>query len=128
MQTAAQNQTGAGIRSWSGIKRTHLHTSESSACGLLPAAQPVQKFKEAGYTGIVVTDHFYGGNTAIDRNLPWEQWIDCKDEIWNADMRLMQKANCNEMSVGIFSWSVLEPREGEYDFSFLDEIVHNTVF
>lgn len=75
-----------------------------------------------------MTDHFYGGNTAIDRNLPWEQWIDCKDEIWNADMRLMQKANCNEMSVGIFSWSVLEPREGEYDFSFLDEIVHNTVF
>jgi hypothetical protein len=27
------------------------------------------------------------------------------------------------MSVGIFSWSTLEPREGEYDFSFLDEII-----
>lgn len=52
-----------------------------------------------------------------------EQWLHCKDEIWNADMRLMQKANCNEMTVGIFSWSVLESREGEYDFSFLDEII-----
>ena len=52
-----------------------------------------------------------------------EQWIDCKDEIWGEDMRLMKLANCNEMTVGIFSWSMLEPREGEYDFSFLDEIL-----
>lgn len=51
-----------------------------------------------------------------------EQWIDDKT-IWDRDMELMQLANCNEMSVGIFSWSMLEPREGEYDFTFLDEII-----
>ena len=51
-----------------------------------------------------------------------EQWIFDKS-IWDEDMRLMKLANCNEMSVGIFSWSMLEPREGEYDFSFLDEII-----
>ena len=51
-----------------------------------------------------------------------EQWIDYEG-IWDEDMRLMKLANCNEMSVGIFSWAKLEPREGEYDFSFLDEIV-----
>jgi len=51
-----------------------------------------------------------------------EQWIDTK-EIWDEDMRLMQLAGCNEMSVGIFSWSILEPKENEYDFSFLDEIL-----
>ncbi len=51
-----------------------------------------------------------------------EQWIDDKS-IWDRDMELMQLANCNEMSVGIFSWSMLEPREGEYDFTFLDEII-----
>ena len=51
-----------------------------------------------------------------------EQWIDDKS-IWDKDMELMQLANCNEMSVGIFSWSMLEPREGEFDFSFLDEII-----
>ena len=51
-----------------------------------------------------------------------EQWIDDKS-IWDKDMELMKKAHCNEMSVGIFSWAVLEPREGEYDFSFLDEII-----
>lgn len=51
-----------------------------------------------------------------------EQWIDDKS-IWDKDMDLMRLANCNEMSVGIFSWSTLEPREGEYDFTFLDEII-----
>lgn len=51
-----------------------------------------------------------------------EQWIDDKS-IWDEDMRLMKLAHCNEMSVGIFSWAMLEPREGEYDFSFLDEVI-----
>ncbi len=51
-----------------------------------------------------------------------EQWIFDKT-IWDEDMRLMKLAGCNEMSVGIFSWSMLEPREGEYDFSFLDEVI-----
>ncbi len=51
-----------------------------------------------------------------------EQWL-CDKSIWDKDMELMRLANCNEMSVGIFSWAKLEPREGEYDFSFLDEII-----
>ncbi len=51
-----------------------------------------------------------------------EQWIHDKS-VWDADIELMKLANCNEMSVGIFSWAKLEPREGEYDFSFLDEII-----
>ena len=51
-----------------------------------------------------------------------DQWINTP-EIWDEDMRLMKLAGCNEMSVGIFSWSTLEPKENEYDFSFLDEIL-----
>ena len=51
-----------------------------------------------------------------------EQWIDTK-EIWDEDMRLLNLANCNELTVGIFSWATLEPQEGQYDFSFLDEIL-----
>ena len=51
-----------------------------------------------------------------------EQWLHDKS-VWDEDMRLMKLAHCNEMSVGIFSWAKLEPREGEYDFSFLDEII-----
>ena len=51
-----------------------------------------------------------------------EQWIHDKS-IWDKDMELMREANINEMTVGIFSWAMLEPREGEFDFSFLDEII-----
>lgn len=49
-----------------------------------------------------------------------EQWLDYP-EILAADMELMKEADCNEMSMGIFSWDSLEPREGEFDFSWLDE-------
>lgn len=51
-----------------------------------------------------------------------EQWIETK-EIWDEDMKLMKDAHFNEASVGIFSWARLEPEEGKYDFSFLDEII-----
>ena len=51
-----------------------------------------------------------------------EQWIADKS-VWDADMALMKGAHCNVMTVGIFSWSFLEPSDGVYDFSFLDEII-----
>jgi predicted metal-dependent phosphoesterase TrpH len=38
---------------------THVHTSESSDCGELPATDVVRLYKEAGYSGIVITDHFH---------------------------------------------------------------------
>lgn len=62
------------------IYETHLHTKEASACGRIPGAQMARKYKAAGYTGVVITDHFIGGNTAIDQSLPWEQWVEnfCK--------------------------------------------------
>lgn len=49
-----------------------------------------------------------------------DQWQD-RPDILKEDMRLMKLANCNEMSVGIFAWSALEPEEGKFDFSFLDK-------
>jgi len=32
-------------------------------------------YKELGYSGIIVTDHFYHGNTAVPKNLPWKEWV-----------------------------------------------------
>ena len=52
-----------------------------------------------------------------------EQWRHMKDEIWPRDMELAKAAGINTLSVGIFAWAALEPREGAYDFSFLDEIM-----
>jgi len=54
----------------------HLHTSQASACGISPGREYIKRYQDLGYTGIIVTDHFYGGNTAIDRNLPWPKWVD----------------------------------------------------
>lgn len=62
------------------LYETHLHTSEASACSVVSGAEQARIYKEAGYTGIIVTDHFFTGNTAIPRNLPWVERVDrfCK--------------------------------------------------
>ncbi|MBN2617631.1 MAG: beta-galactosidase [Spirochaetales bacterium] len=52
----------------------------------------------------------------------YEQWLDYP-EVHNEDFELMKKANCNVMSIGIFSWSKLEPKEGEFDFDWLDKLM-----
>lgn len=44
-----------------------------------------------------------------------EQWLDYP-EILKQDIEYMKKAHCNVMSLGIFSWSFLEPEEGKYNF------------
>lgn len=36
----------------------HCHTKEVSRCGQLPVEELIKKYKEAGYSGIVLTDHF----------------------------------------------------------------------
>jgi beta-galactosidase len=51
-----------------------------------------------------------------------DQWIETP-EIWDADMRLMKLSGCNAMSIGIFSWSALEPAEGRFEFGWMDAIM-----
>lgn len=58
------------------LYETHLHTSESSACARSTGAQMARACRDYGYTGIFVTDHNWGGNTATDCNLPWDKWVD----------------------------------------------------
>lgn len=58
------------------LYETHMHTSEASACAGCTGAEMARAYKEAGYTGIIVTDHFFYGNTAVDRRLPWEEWVE----------------------------------------------------
>jgi hypothetical protein len=67
---------GKGIFMSLYLYETHLHTKEASACSLLSAAEHVKYYKEAGYAGIIVTDHFFNGNTNIPKDLPWEERVD----------------------------------------------------
>ena len=53
-----------------------------------------------------------------------EQWLDCP-EILEEDIRLMKDAGVNCVTLGVFSWAVLEPEEGVYDFDWLEKIINN---
>ncbi len=46
-----------------------------------------------------------------------EQW---DKEIWAEDDALMREARVNTATVGVFSWSAIEPAEGRYEFGWLD--------
>ncbi len=54
---------------------THLHTREASACARVYAREYIKAYKDSGYSGIIVTDHFFNGNTAIPAGLPWKERV-----------------------------------------------------
>ncbi|MEU4692605.1 beta-galactosidase [Actinoplanes sp. NPDC023714] len=47
-----------------------------------------------------------------------EQW---PRAVWDDDVRAMREAGVTIVSLAIFSWARLEPRDGEYDFAWLDD-------
>jgi beta-galactosidase len=49
-----------------------------------------------------------------------EQW---PEEVWEQDATLMRRAGVTLVSVGIFSWGMLEPRPGEFEFGWLDKVL-----
>lgn len=53
----------------------HLHTCGCSACGGSTAREQVLAAKQAGYAGVCFTNHFYHGNTCVDRRLPWKDFF-----------------------------------------------------
>lgn len=59
---------------------THMHTLEASGCATSSGAEMVEAHMEAGYAGMIVTDHFFNGYSAVPYDLPWEERINlfCK--------------------------------------------------
>lgn len=55
---------------------THMHTSEASACSRDQAADLVDFYKSIGFSGIVITDHFFNGNTSVPSHLPWSTRVE----------------------------------------------------
>ncbi|WP_449386122.1 beta-galactosidase [Cellulomonas soli] len=49
-----------------------------------------------------------------------EQW---SRETWLEDVELMRRAGVTTATVGVFSWSWLEPEEGVFDFGWLDDVI-----
>ena len=52
-----------------------------------------------------------------------EQWLD-RPDILEQDLQLMKKAHVNVVTLGVFSWSLLEPEEGVYHLDWLADIIH----
>lgn len=63
------------------LYETHLHSSPASRCGVSPSDSYIEPYKKAGYTGAILTNHFFNGNSGIDRSLPWEERVHlyCED-------------------------------------------------
>jgi hypothetical protein len=57
------------------LYETHLHTAQSSACASAFGHEYISVYRDLGYTGLIVTDHFYRGNSRINRSLPWKEWV-----------------------------------------------------
>lgn len=59
------------------LYETHCHCSRCSLCARSSPQELVLAYHRAGYAGMVLTDHFIFGNTAVDRGLPWEAQMQC---------------------------------------------------
>ncbi len=51
-----------------------------------------------------------------------DQWLEFP-EVLEDDIRLLKNAGINSVSVGIFAWAALEPKEGIYTFEWLDKVI-----
>lgn len=63
---------------------THVHDNLGSACGADLPEDIVAAYAKAGYAGLCFTNHFFSGNTAVDRDLPWADFVTA---YWNAYLR-----------------------------------------
>lgn len=52
-----------------------------------------------------------------------EQWLD-RPDILAQDIELMKQAHINTATLGVFSWSALEPEEGVFQLDWLADIIH----
>lgn len=57
------------------IYEMHQHTAVASACAYETPEEVVRGLKKKGYAGMVITDHFYHGNTAVRRHQAWEDFV-----------------------------------------------------
>lgn len=61
-----------------------------------------------------------GGQLAFGGDYNPEQW---PPSVWQEDVALMREAGVNLVTVGVFSWALLEPAPGRYDFALFDQVL-----
>ena len=71
-----------------------------------------------------MTKHSYFDKLLHGGDYNPEQWLD-HPEILKQDIEYFKKAHINEVTIGIFSWSSLEPAEGEYHLEWMEKIIED---
>ena len=64
-----------------------MHTSEASRCGNASGAELVRAYQEAGFHGVVVTDHFFNGNSCAKPYHRWQKKVDILLKGYTAALR-----------------------------------------
>lgn len=56
----------------------HVHTSETSPCGKIKGSELVHLYKKAGYSGVIITDHYHDGffEGLFNSKVSWEEKVD----------------------------------------------------
>lgn len=80
------------------LYETHLHTSPVSKCGRATVEETVAFYKEIGYDGVFITNHFLDGNLNYDKAAPYDEKID----FYFSDVEQGQKIG-RELGIKVFS-------------------------
>lgn len=83
-----------------------------SAAALLPASLPAAHAQATRYADV----------PPLLLGAAWypEQWPESQ---WDHDLALMEAAHVHLVRIGEFAWSRMEPREGVYDFGWMDRAI-----
>ena len=91
------------------LYETHLHTTPVSLCGRATAEDVVHYYKEIGYAGIFITNHFIEGNCGVDRSLPYDEQINYYFSDYEKALEIGEQ-------IGLSVFSGLEMTYGGTDF------------
>ena len=80
------------------LYETHLHTSPVSRCARWSVREALEFYKNLGYAGVFVTNHFIDGNVSCDKSLPYEEKI----EFYFSDYEEAVKVG-EEIGISVFS-------------------------
>lgn len=64
----------------------HIHSKPSG--GGEEIEKHIDSLRKKGYSGMVITNHFFHGDTKIDRNLPWNEFVDAYREDYERGKRV----------------------------------------
>ena len=103
----------------------HLHSSACSACAVSTAEEMVAAAKEKNYAGVAFTNHFYCGNTAVDRKLSWREFVEAYEQDY---LRAAKVGKDLDIDVFFGIETVYEPGKEALIYGIEPELIKNAPF